>query len=190
MLTTTHWCAADTRLTCVQAQRGTALGKLAKRYLHASALVPDAVYNELVSARLAQMDVLQFGYVLDGYPHTRAQVEFLTSRGLVPDKVLLLPPRPTSPASRLSPALFAVVARYQCVAGLGSRARSDSTIASFSGLFVISELPRSFSVKTQIWCVNKEHARFTCHTLLDLDHSDNTGPISPRVAGRVAVSVV
>lgn len=87
-----HLGAADERPACVQAQRGTALGKLAKRYLHASALVPDAVFNELVSTRLAQMDVLQFGYVLDGYPHTRAQVDFLTSKGLVPDKVILLPP--------------------------------------------------------------------------------------------------
>ena len=74
----------------MQALKGTALGKLAKKYLHASALVPDAIFNELVSVRLGQMDVLQFGYVLDGYPHTKAQVDFLNSKGLVPDKVPIL----------------------------------------------------------------------------------------------------
>jgi hypothetical protein len=43
--------------------------------------------NELVSSRLEQLDAKQDGYVLDGYPHTHAQIQFLNSRGLVPDKV-------------------------------------------------------------------------------------------------------
>lgn len=83
-----RWVHCCRRVSWVQAQRGTPLGRLAKRYLHASALVPDAIFNDLVAARLEQMDALQFGYVLDGYPHTRAQVAFLTERGLEPDKVL------------------------------------------------------------------------------------------------------
>jgi adenylate kinase len=63
------------------------LGRRAKRFLDASHLLPDAVFNEMIGARLDRLDVKEFGYVLDGYPHNKAQVEYLNDRGLVPDKV-------------------------------------------------------------------------------------------------------
>lgn len=70
-----------------EVKRGSALGRKAKRFLDASVLVPDEVFNEMVWRRLEEMDVKERGFVLDGYPHTRSQVEFLNSKGLEPDKV-------------------------------------------------------------------------------------------------------
>ena len=44
--------------------------------MHAGALVPDQVVNRLVQLRLAQPDAAK-GFILDGYPRTRAQAEHL-----------------------------------------------------------------------------------------------------------------
>jgi adenylate kinase len=57
---------------------GTPLGREAKRYMDAGDFVPDTVTNEMVRDRLAQPDVAD-GFLLDGYPRTLAQVEFLDS---------------------------------------------------------------------------------------------------------------
>jgi adenylate kinase len=79
-------CNVPCRINHLQVQRGTALAKKAKLFLDSSHHVPDEVMNEVISARLEQVDAEQDGYVLDGYPHTEAQVDFLCSRGLIPDK--------------------------------------------------------------------------------------------------------
>jgi Adenylate kinase len=65
----------------------TPVGRRAKKHLDASVLVPDDVFNEIVWARLQAADAREVGFVLDGYPHTRPQVEFLNGKGLEPDKV-------------------------------------------------------------------------------------------------------
>ena len=70
-----------------EVKNGTPLGRRTKRYLDASALVPDDIFNELVWQRLVKMDVQEKGFLLDGYPHTRPQVEFLNRKGIEPDKV-------------------------------------------------------------------------------------------------------
>lgn len=75
-----------------EVRNDTRLGRCAKRFLDASQLVPDDVFNEMVWARLEQLDAKEGGYLMDGYPHTRAQVEFLERKGLTPDKVRSLPP--------------------------------------------------------------------------------------------------
>ena len=62
-------------------KKGTDLGKKAKSYMDAGGLVPDEVTNALVKDRLARPDV-QGGFILDGYPRTTAQAEYL-------DKLLL-----------------------------------------------------------------------------------------------------
>ena len=54
--------------------------------------------NELVCARLGLLDAKQDGYVLDGYPHTVAQVHFLNDRGLIPDKVRALSHHAAAPS--------------------------------------------------------------------------------------------
>ncbi|MCX6549944.1 MAG: adenylate kinase [Acidobacteria bacterium] len=55
---------------------GTELGLELKRYADAGALVPDALVNRLVEERLAHPDCGR-GFLLDGYPRTVAQAEWL-----------------------------------------------------------------------------------------------------------------
>lgn len=55
----------------------TELGLLAKQYTDAGNLVPDEVTNNLVKERLAQTDVQEKGFMLDGYPRTIDQAEAL-----------------------------------------------------------------------------------------------------------------
>lgn len=57
-------------------KEGTELGKLAKSYIDAGALVPDDVVIGIVADRLSEADA-QNGYVLDGFPRTIAQAEAL-----------------------------------------------------------------------------------------------------------------
>ncbi len=54
----------------------TELGQRVSAILDAGEYVPDSLTNELVDDRLAQDDAEQ-GYLLDGYPRTAGQVEFL-----------------------------------------------------------------------------------------------------------------
>lgn len=55
---------------------GTPLGVEAKKYIDAGNFVPDSVTNNMVRDRLAQQDVKD-GFLLDGYPRTKGQVEAL-----------------------------------------------------------------------------------------------------------------
>ncbi|WP_138414221.1 adenylate kinase [Sinomonas gamaensis] len=71
----------------------TPLGLEAKKYIDAGDFVPDSVTNSMVRDRLAQDDVRD-GFLLDGYPRTVAQVEYLdeilAESGLSLDVVLQL----------------------------------------------------------------------------------------------------
>jgi adenylate kinase len=55
---------------------GTELGMQAKKFLERGEYVPDEVTNAMVRDRLGQADAFE-GFILDGYPRTLAQVEFL-----------------------------------------------------------------------------------------------------------------
>ncbi|MGM7778700.1 adenylate kinase [Arthrobacter sp. KNU-44] len=55
---------------------GTSLGIEAKRYMDAGDFVPDTITNEMVRSRLCQDDV-EDSFLLDGYPRTTAQVDYL-----------------------------------------------------------------------------------------------------------------
>jgi adenylate kinase len=55
---------------------GTPLGIEAKKYLDAGDFVPDGVANEMVRSRLSVDDV-ENGFLLDGYPRTAAQIDYL-----------------------------------------------------------------------------------------------------------------
>lgn len=57
-------------------KEGTPLGVEAKKYIDAGDFVPDSVTNRMVEDRLSQEDVAD-GFLLDGYPRTRGQVEAL-----------------------------------------------------------------------------------------------------------------
>jgi adenylate kinase len=56
--------------------QGTELGRAAQRYMDAGEYVPDEVTNRMVADRLAEPDAAG-GFLLDGYPRTRAQVDEL-----------------------------------------------------------------------------------------------------------------
>jgi adenylate kinase len=56
--------------------RGTDLGRAAKGLMDQGQLVPDQMVNDMVGGRLTQPDV-QRGYILDGYPRTLGQAEWL-----------------------------------------------------------------------------------------------------------------
>ena len=72
---------------------GTSLGLRAKAYLAVGDYVPDSITNEMLSARLAEPDAAD-GFLLDGYPRTVPQVEFLdevlAAQGVELDRVILL----------------------------------------------------------------------------------------------------
>jgi adenylate kinase len=56
--------------------RGTEIGKKVQAIMYAGGLVTDDVTNAMVKERLARPDVAP-GFILDGYPRTTAQAEFL-----------------------------------------------------------------------------------------------------------------
>jgi adenylate kinase len=72
---------------------GTELGKRVQAIIEAGDLVPDELTSELVRDRLAQADAAE-GFLLDGYPRNRGQVDdlaaFLSARGEALDAVIEL----------------------------------------------------------------------------------------------------
>ncbi len=58
-------------------QEGTPVGLQAKAYMDRGDLVPDSVLQELVRERLQQTDAQTQGWILDGFPRTLVQANFL-----------------------------------------------------------------------------------------------------------------
>ena len=61
------------------AAKGTPLGKITKEIMHRGELVPDNLVNEMVDGRLKEPDTAQ-GYILDGFPRTLGQADWLDGR--------------------------------------------------------------------------------------------------------------
>jgi adenylate kinase len=59
--------------------KGTPLGKVAKELMGRGELVPDSLVNEMVAARLKEPDASK-GYILDGFPRTLGQANWLDGR--------------------------------------------------------------------------------------------------------------
>jgi adenylate kinase len=59
--------------------KGTELGQLAKEIMSRGDLVPDSLVNEMVAARLQEPDTVR-GYILDGFPRTLGQADWLDAR--------------------------------------------------------------------------------------------------------------
>jgi adenylate kinase len=59
--------------------QGTDLGKVAKEIMGRGELVPDSLVNEMVAVRLLQPDTAR-GYILDGFPRTLGQADWLDGR--------------------------------------------------------------------------------------------------------------
>lgn len=58
---------------------GTEFGRKAKELMDAGNLLPDDIINGVVEERLARPDVVERGYILDGFPRTVAQAEGLVN---------------------------------------------------------------------------------------------------------------
>ena len=59
--------------------QGTSLGRTAKEIMGRGELVPDSLVNEMVAARLLEPDTGR-GYILDGFPRTLVQANWLDGR--------------------------------------------------------------------------------------------------------------
>lgn len=59
-------------------REGTELGREAKAFMDTGALVPDSLVLAMMKERLAKEDCRE-GFLLDGFPRTRAQAEALTT---------------------------------------------------------------------------------------------------------------
>jgi adenylate kinase len=69
---------------------GTDLGKEAKGHMDSGGLVPDKLIIDIIIARLAEPDCVKDGWLLDGFPRTRAQADALAEAGLACDTFILL----------------------------------------------------------------------------------------------------
>jgi len=56
---------------------GTDFGRQAKQYMDSGALLPDEIMLGIITERLAQPDVTEGGFLLDGFPRTLGQAEAL-----------------------------------------------------------------------------------------------------------------
>ena len=84
----------------------TEMGDLAKSYISKGELVPDEVTNGIVKERLAQDDIKETGFLLDGYPRTIDQAhaldQILADLGIQLDAVINIEVNPDSLLERLS----------------------------------------------------------------------------------------
>ena len=84
----------------------TEMGVLAKSYIDKGELVPDEVTNGIVKERLAQDDIKETGFLLDGYPRTIEQAhaldQTLSDLGITLEGVINIEVNPESLLERLS----------------------------------------------------------------------------------------
>uniref|UniRef100_A0A7S4JYH1 Adenylate kinase active site lid domain-containing protein n=2 Tax=Odontella aurita TaxID=265563 RepID=A0A7S4JYH1_9STRA len=66
------------------------IGSLCRRYMEGGELVPDDVIIHVLKERIMQPDCEERGYLLDGFPRTRAQALALIEMGIVPDTFIFI----------------------------------------------------------------------------------------------------
>jgi len=71
-------------------RNGSHVGKAAKEFMDRGELVPDDVMIQIVRERLDQEDCKSRGWLLDGFPRTKAQAVSFAEMGLEADVVLFL----------------------------------------------------------------------------------------------------
>lgn len=69
---------------------GTPAGKKAKSFMDNGDLVPNDVVVEMVKNKLAEPEVLEKGWLLDGYPRSAEQAEAIEAENIRPDVFLLV----------------------------------------------------------------------------------------------------
>lgn len=83
----------------------TEMGRLAKSFIDKGELVPDEVTNGIVKERLAESDIAEKGFLLDGYPRTIEQAhaldETLKALDIKLDGVINIEVNPESLVERL-----------------------------------------------------------------------------------------
>ncbi|OQR92679.1 adenylate kinase [Achlya hypogyna] len=95
-----HLSTGDMLRAAIQAN--SPLGIEAQKYMDAGDLVPDALIIQVVLARLEEDDCVQRGWLLDGFPRTRAQAEAMLEHHIVPNLVILLDVPDTEVIKRIS----------------------------------------------------------------------------------------
>lgn len=102
-------------------KEGSELGKQAKEYMDAGALVPDSLVVGLVKQRLMADDA-QAGFILDGFPRNTAQAEVLdvelAEMGRELDAALLVSVEPAVIVERLSSRRTCRSCGYTATAGV------------------------------------------------------------------------
>ena len=73
-----------------EVKAGTPEGKQADDFMKSGGLVPDSLIISMVKNRLAQDDVKSKGWLLDGFPRTKAQAQALQEAGVIPQVMILL----------------------------------------------------------------------------------------------------
>lgn len=73
-----------------EVRKGSPLGEKAKTFMSNGQLVPDDLINDIVFQKLNSAECQAKGWLLDGYPRTKAQALSLQSHGIYPDKCVLL----------------------------------------------------------------------------------------------------
>jgi adenylate kinase len=68
----------------------TPLGKQAQEYMDNGKLVPDQLIIDLVKARISQPDCVENGWLMDGFPRTKAQADALSEANIVAEKFILV----------------------------------------------------------------------------------------------------
>lgn len=62
-------------------------GVQARPFIERGQLVPDAIITSIVLSHLKEQDVVERGYILDGYPRTKNQAMALLQAGHIPGHV-------------------------------------------------------------------------------------------------------
>ena len=75
-----------------EAKAESAHGRKAKAFMESGALVPDELITAMVIARIAEDDVRERGYLLDGFPRTLTQAQSLSEATTVDAFLLLTTP--------------------------------------------------------------------------------------------------
>eukprot|EP00049_Salpingoeca_infusionum_P026878 m.28626 g.28626 ORF g.28626 m.28626 type:complete len:481 (-) comp9057_c0_seq1:111-1553(-) len=81
---------------------GSKIGQTLKSYTDKNMQIPDSMLVKLVIEKLWDKECVTRGWVLDGFPHTRAQAEALAKEGFTPSRVVFLDLPGTSALERLS----------------------------------------------------------------------------------------
>lgn len=71
-------------------QEQTEIGITARKYMDNGLLVPDSLILDMVNARIMSSDCKDNGWLLDGFPRSAAQAEFMVKHNILPDIVILL----------------------------------------------------------------------------------------------------